>query len=141
MKCAHHLVRPRQLSSILSVDRNSNQTPEGAKYILPFQNIKSRTTVRVVDFFPSNLADFAVPCSKVSEFDCLSDRDDSQNESGNDSRSSCGGIATSGEKRWEWRFRLTLEDGQGQKQEDKAAVDVYVAGQDAECLLKLDAEE
>ncbi|KAL6721544.1 hypothetical protein ACLMJK_000648 [Lecanora helva] len=127
-------------ASILSLDKHENTTPEGVIYTLPFQNINSRTTVRVIDFSPSNLANFAVPCPKSTEFDILSDAGSSQGES--DSGTSSSDIDSGqGDRRWEWRFLLKLEDAMGPKNDEKASMDVYVAGQDAECLLKLDAED
>ena len=99
----------------------------------------------MVDFFPSELADFAVQCPKSSEFDILSDAGDSQrereSESENEDHSSDTDNGADEERPWEWRFQLKLQDAMGPKNEDKATVEVYVAGQDAECLLKLDAEK
>jgi len=129
------------LSSIFSNDKNANTTPEGTSYLLPFQNIKSRATLHVTDFFPSDLADFAVPCPKPSEFDVLSDPGDSQDESGADTLSIDAGSETESERRWEWRFGLKLQDAMGHRKEEVATMDVFIAGQDAECLLKLDAVE
>lgn len=86
--------------------------------------------------------DFAVPCPKPSEYDILSDPGDNSDESGSETQSSSDtGSVTDNARRWEWRFVLRLEDAMGHKNEGKAAMEVYVAGQDAECLLKLDAEE
>ena len=118
-----------------------NTTPKGTSYSLPFQNIKSRAIVRIIDFFPSDLADFAVPCPESSEYDILSNREDSESE--NDSRDSNGEAENEvgNGRRWEWRFGLVVEDAFGPKKEAKATMEVYVAGQDAEFLLKLDAEE
>jgi len=141
VNCSHHLITPRSVSSIISLDNHSNITPNGTPYIVPFHNINSRATVRVVDFFPSDLADFAVPCPKSSEYDILSD----VGSNGSDTESALGGQNESSglddERGWEWRFGLVLEDAMGPRSEEKATVEVYVAGQDAECLLKLDAEE
>ena len=106
---------------------------------MPFQNIKSRALVRVIDYFPPELADFAVPCHRSSEFDILSEPSVSEE----DSEDTADGRATNNEieedRQWEWRFGLIVEDAIGRKSEEKATMEVYVAGQDAECLLKLDA--
>jgi protection-of-telomeres protein 1 len=140
VKCSHHLITPRSVSSIISLENHTNKTPKGMSYTLPFHNINSRTTVRVVDFFPPDLADFAVPCPKSSEYDILSDveGDGSEHESAPQSQSS---NALDDERGWEWRFGLVLEDTMGPKSEMKTTMEVYVASQDAEYLLKLDAEE
>ena len=82
-----------------------------------------------------------MPCAKSSEYDILSDREDS--ESGGKSEDSSEDVDSEvGDgRRWEWRFGLILEDASGPKNGAKATMEVYVAGQDAEFLLKLDAEE
>ena len=139
--CGHHLITPRSLSSIVSLDDHINTTPGGTPYTLPFQNIKSRTVVRIVDFFPSELADFAVPCAQPSEFDLLSDHGESDRGSSSGETSSRDGSGSAVERQWEWRFGLILEDALGPASEAKATMEVYVVGRDAECLLKLDAEE
>lgn len=139
VKCSNHLIAPRSVSAILSLDKHSNTTPAGTPYTLPFQNIKSRATVRIVDFFPSDLADFAVPCPKVSEYDILSDAEGSEDGSDSGSQSADTISEIEDDPPWEWRFGLVLEDAMGPKTSEKATMKVYVAGQDAECLLKLDA--
>ncbi|KAI4103813.1 MAG: hypothetical protein L6R37_003616 [Teloschistes peruensis] len=63
----------RPLSSILSLSTHTTTTPDGIPYTLPFQNIKSRAVVRIIDFHPPNLADFAVRRKPPSEMDVLSD--------------------------------------------------------------------
>lgn len=118
-------------------------------YTLPFQNIKSRTIVRIVDFFPTDLAQFAVRLPKPSEFDALSDHEPSDSDSDTSSQiSPRGGNGMTeedeDERKWEWRFGLVLEDASEEKipkSEERASMEVYVAEQDAEFLLKLDAEE
>ena len=128
------------MSSITSLDKHINTPPKGAPYTLPFQNIKSRATVRVIDFFPPNLADFAVPRPKVSEYDVLSE--DECSESGSDQQNDDSDNRSAAEDtEWEWRFGLVLEDAQGARHQKKATIQVYVVGQDAEGLLKLEAEE
>ena len=128
------------MSSIISLDKHVNTPPDGAPYTLPFQNINSRGTVRVVDFFPPNLADFAVPRPKASEYAVLSE--DERSESGSDWRSNGPDDGSEAEDtEWEWRFALVLEDALGARNQDKARVEAYVTGHDAEGLLKLEAKE
>jgi len=139
----------RPLFSILSLDTHQNTSPSGISYTLPFQNIKSRTIVRIVDFFPSDLAQFAVRLPKPSEFDALSDHEPSDTDTDTSSqvlpRDSNGMTEENeDERKWEWRFGLVLEDASEEKipkGEERARMEVYVAEQDAEFLLKLDAEE
>ena len=140
VRCSHHLVAPRPVSDIVSFENHSNTTPDGTTYTLPFQNVKSRATVRVIDFFPHDLADFAVPCPKPSEYDILTDAESDQDE-GESVLQSQSNNGCEEERQWEWRFGLVLEDAFGRRGEEKATMEVYVAGQDAEGLLKLDAEE
>lgn len=91
----------------------------------------------MVNFFPADLADFAIPSQRPSEYAVLSEYEDSGSSDGR----SDGGVGDEEDRRWEWRFGLVLEEASGGKQEEKARMTVYVADQDAEFLLKLDAEE
>ena len=140
VSCTHPSIPTRPLSSILSLETHEITTPTGTPHTLPFQNICSRATGRVIDFFPPKLEDFAVP-RRVSEFDVLSDdassvsdsysagSSDAENEEGN-------------EVNWEWRFYLLVEDaGVVAKGEKRTRLKLLVAEQDAEFLLKLDAEK
>ena len=128
------------MSSIISLDKHINTPPSGAPYTLPFQNINSRATVRVIDFFPPNLVDFAVLRPKASEYAILSDDDCSESE--NDQQSNdIDDRSVAEDAQWEWRFGLVLEDALSARQQEKATIEVFVTGQDAEGLLKLEAEE
>ncbi|KAL8964159.1 MAG: hypothetical protein Q9183_004654, partial [Haloplaca sp. 2 TL-2023] len=116
----------RSLSSILSLSTHALTTPKGTPYTLPFQNIKSRAVVRIVDFHPPNIADFAVKRRPVSEYDVLSDYSgdsssdstpgpSSPNQDHNDDEDSDdldeSEYTNEGRTRkWEWRFALTIED-------------------------------
>ncbi|KAL8865457.1 MAG: hypothetical protein Q9174_006875, partial [Haloplaca sp. 1 TL-2023] len=122
----------RPLSSILSLSTHTLSTPNGTPYTLPFQNINSRALVRIVDFYPPNIADFAVRKRKVSEYDVLSDFSGGESSGDGDSASASSdddnednGDDEDGEehdvmdneytnegktKKWEWRFALTVED-------------------------------
>ncbi|CAD6576115.1 MAG: hypothetical protein ASARMPREDX12_007733 [Alectoria sarmentosa] len=140
IRCAHHLIAPRPVSSIISLDKHANTTPDGASYTFPFQNINSRATVRAIDFFPPKLVDFAVPRPRSSEYAILSEDGCSESESdrpSNDLDDRCDAE----DVQWEWRFGLVLEDALGARHQEKASMEVYVTGQDAEGLLKLEAED
>ncbi|KAL8933559.1 MAG: hypothetical protein Q9211_005715 [Gyalolechia sp. 1 TL-2023] len=152
-------VRPRPLSSILSLSTHALTTPSGIPYTLPFQNINSRAVVRVVDFFPPDIADFAVVRKKESEYDVLSDHsedssssdeypsrlpadrdneDDLNHTPHNDDDDKDSAESSS---KWQWRFALILEDASSSHspKEDTPRLTAYVTGADAEFLLKLDA--
>ncbi|KAI4138163.1 MAG: hypothetical protein LQ341_004786, partial [Variospora aurantia] len=128
-------VLPRSLSSILSLDTHAFTTPSGTPLTLPFQNIKSRALVRVVDFFPDQLIDFAVPKHKKSEYDVLSDY---SQESSDDHQSLPSDTNSENDdtiSNWEWRFALVLEDASPGRTE---RLSVYVSTTDAVFLTKLD---
>jgi protection-of-telomeres protein 1 len=125
----------RSLSDIIHNESHNNTTPEGIEYRLPFQNLRYRSRLRVVDFFPHDLEDFAVPYKK--EYDYLSDLDsddeddlDIENEDSNSVK-------------WEWRFCLLVEDGMATARhshdEPGERMDLLVAKADAVFLLKMDA--
>lgn len=130
------MIPPRSLSSIISLEETHGYTtPNGTLFTLPFQNINCRSTVRIVDFFPPEIADFAVPRARHSEFDVLSEHE------ANESSDPQSQDQKDEDRRWEWRFALVLEDAKGSRSEKKARLRAYVADQDAVFLLKLDAEE
>lgn len=140
----HPDLAPRTLSAVLSVeDTHNHTTPAGNPCTLPFLNVKFRINVRVVDFFPPNLEDFAVG-NRSSEYDALSDI-------GCDSGSDDDFVLGSGVKeqnedqksaiKWEWCFALLVEDADAVpvKGKEPDRIVVYVSGHDGDCLLKLDA--
>ena len=115
------------LSLILNPSNPSRtkRLSETLSYTLPFQNLSYRTKVRVVDFFPPLLEDFAVPCGST-EFDHLNPPDspappsplsqDAQPHSpssaidDSDSDSEDFLVHDAALQKWEWRFYLLLED-------------------------------
>lgn len=159
--CAHHTIPTRPLSNIKSFAHHQNITPNGTPYTLPFQNIKSRLSARVIDFYPSNLEDFSIRLPKDSdtEYACLSDNesstfdpssspspssseDEGKNPTSSLTQSTHRSSGTTKESKWEWRFSLTLIDASHPaksplKPEDQ--IQVFITGLDAEYLLKLDA--
>jgi protection of telomeres protein 1 len=91
-----------------SVPYHTTVDGEQVEIILPYTNVKYRTTVRVVDYRPRKLEDFAV-WRKVTEFDMLSDcSGGADSESDNDDEGTLDRFT--GEKVWEWRFALLLEE-------------------------------
>lgn len=130
---SHPSIPTRPLSSILSLSTHTSKTPKGTSITLPFQNINSRALVRVIDYFPNDIVDFAVRCPRSSEYDVLSDIDD-----GSTTDDDSDGPEDE-ERRWEWRFGLVLECAMAKRNEENASMKVFVADKDAEFLLKLDA--
>ncbi|GES60098.1 telomere-binding alpha subunit central domain protein [Aspergillus terreus] len=102
---------------VLKKQPSVNQN-DGISYRLPFQNLSYRSTVRVVDFFPPKLEDFAVPEDSSNDRRWLNERP----------------------IRWEWRFCLLVESATsppaGQPRE---RMKLYVDNNSAQCLLSLDA--
>lgn len=102
--------------------------PGGIEYRLPFQNVKYRTIVRVVDFFPPDIADFAVAYNPdYPASDSEGDDDDD--------------VSPSRRVRWEWRFCLLVEDAKIAPGQSRNRIKLFVSGAEAEFLLKLDAVE
>jgi protection-of-telomeres protein 1 len=126
----------RYVSDILHNESHNNTTPDGVEYRLPFQNVRYRSRLRVVDFFPHSLEDFAVRYK--TDYDYLSDveTDDEEAELENE---------PPGSVKWEWRFCLLVEDGvstkQNAKDQPKERMELLVARADAEFLLNMAAVE
>jgi protection-of-telomeres protein 1 len=93
--------------------------------------------VRVVDFFPPKIEDFAVG-RRASEFDILPDYSGGEDtDPGEEMRAYRSGKGFP-EKQWEWRFALQVVDAS-----DKLAVKertwLVVSNEDAQLLLDMDA--
>jgi hypothetical protein len=97
VRCTHVNVPVTKIADILDLQNTNhiNSGPDGEEYALPFINAKYRAKVRVVDFEPKNLEDFAV-----------------LPEPGYDSDKSPGSIewALNASPSYEWYFSLLLED-------------------------------
>ena len=139
----------RSLSFILSPEStHAYTTPDHQACILPFQNVKHRITVRVIDYFPGKLEDFAVR-HRVTEYDVLEDESESERERESENEDGYVIIASDNSDRnrqkfrWEWRFGLILQDASSlsQKPEERDWIKVYVGNESAEFLLKMEAVE
>ncbi|KAH6636777.1 hypothetical protein F5144DRAFT_194891 [Chaetomium tenue] len=115
--------------------KNQNTT-----LVLPFICAKFKAFVRVVDFFPASLEDFAYG-RRQTQYDVLSDNEeDSEGPSSSDDEE-----ASRSQRVWEWRFALQLEDptpsdhakGSGPPPRLWALVDNL----EAQCLTGLDAAD
>ncbi|KAH7033223.1 uncharacterized protein B0I36DRAFT_430490 [Microdochium trichocladiopsis] len=109
IKC-QSIERPAtRLSAILPLQmRKVGIEGEETSITLPFVNSKHRVIVRVVDFAPRKLQDFARWRQKT-EFDILSEHSGAESDSDDDmNRSTLE--AYRGKKLWEWRFALQLEE-------------------------------
>ncbi|KFA75507.1 hypothetical protein S40288_01238 [Stachybotrys chartarum IBT 40288] len=101
---------------------------------LPFINANHRVAVRVIDFRPNKLEDFARPQKRSSECDRLSDGGGNYSES-DDSETASSTVA------WEWAFCLKLQDMTQVEGAQKGAAWVAVDNMSAQCLLHLDASD
>jgi hypothetical protein len=102
----------------------------------PFTNTKYRANVRVVDYFPHRIEDFAVGF-RSSEFDMLSDysgEEDSDVEVRREIWHSGGGFP---KDRWEWRFALQVEDVDCQSASPQDRLWLMVDNLAAQMLLNL----
>ncbi|KAG5655740.1 hypothetical protein KAF25_008859 [Fusarium avenaceum] len=144
VKCENQDKPPSLISEIKALVRQET-TIEGqsVKLSLPFVNLNYRANVRVVDFAPSDLMDFAYP-KKKSEYDDLSDDGgESVSDSGSEEEDGQSGQVTLDNftkvRNWEWRFFLELEDAAVPAKQKKERLWVAVDNQAAQCLLSLDA--
>ncbi|OCT44951.1 hypothetical protein CLCR_05605 [Cladophialophora carrionii] len=126
----------KSIVDILDPDILNRTTPKGNPYRLPFQNCTYKSKVRVVDFFPDNIADFAAP-RKVSQYDELDDHKSSDDDSDLDLTQEESGD----EIKWEWRFFLLVEDSKPQPgcQGRPTQMQLLVADDDGDCLFNMDA--
>lgn len=119
VKTRFYDVPVRSLGSILSAETHINTSPGGITYQLPFQNVCYKSVVRVVDFFPPNLEEFAV---KVPNEPIVAHAD-----SMDDNRI---------HMIWEWRFCLLVEGTEPlPPNETRQRMKLYVCGADGEHLL------
>ncbi|KAF4760343.1 hypothetical protein HAV15_008310 [Penicillium sp. str.  len=122
VKTRNYTVPTLPLEKILLAETHMNNAPGGIVYQLPFQNVNYHSQVRVVDFFPPRVEDFAVQTTSPPLFG---------NQNG----------ATEPKFGWEWRFCLLVEgvEPKSSKQQPREVMKLYVYGQDGDCLLDDDA--
>lgn len=92
-------------------------------------NVTFRSQVRVVDFFPPKLEDFAHSLDDV-------DYNDLPDPSADDSYMD---MDMTPSPRWEWAFWLLLEDAKKNSRGEYEQMKILIHGLDAEYLLKLTA--
>lgn len=117
LRCSHEEVPISSVKHVVDPtnERHTNKTREGTSYVLPFVNAKYRSRVRVVDYEPTQLEEFAVP-------DLPDDDNKSDTSQMMDYESSA---------KHEWSFSLQLEDASKPKAsiaaEDRVWVEVMHA--------------
>lgn len=138
MKCNHPDKPPTPLAEIL-YDTTIVRSKSGLEYSLPFENLKHRSNVRVVDFWPNKLEDFAVG-RRVSEYEVLSDYSGGEStDNEEDMRLFREGKGYGGENTWEWRFALRVQDADKKAGSHKDSMWLTVDNQAAQMLLNMDA--
>ncbi|KEF55515.1 uncharacterized protein A1O9_08265 [Exophiala aquamarina CBS 119918] len=101
VRCQNHEdVRYKTIADILDPTTLQRTTPTGNGFCVPFQNCKYKSKVRVVDFFPDNVEDFAVP------------REEPESENNDPSELDGSDSDAESKKKWVWRFFLLVEDAQ-----------------------------
>ncbi|KOS19284.1 Protection of telomeres protein 1 [Escovopsis weberi] len=143
----NHLVKyehqDKTVSTITEILREPPPLPttvegEEVEVALPFRNVNYRANVRIVNFSPSRLEEFAF-AKRFSEFDILRDGESSSD----DDLEPLSQISL----RWEWRFFLELEDATPENDSSKRRAAggkrrtlwVAVDNSAAQCLVNLDA--
>ncbi|KZF26547.1 hypothetical protein L228DRAFT_272435 [Xylona heveae TC161] len=125
------------VSEIVEKDLYERTSPKGTNFKVPFLNAKCRACVRIVDFYPPKLEDFAIRVNpKEAHQKEPSFSDDEQGFH-------CSPIPES-RSRWQWRFCLLLEDGRSSSSSSNEEVDrlqLIVADMDAVFLLGMDATD
>ncbi|EPE33636.1 Nucleic acid-binding protein [Glarea lozoyensis ATCC 20868] len=101
----------------------------------PFTNRKYRANVRVVDYFPHRIEDFAI-ARRVTEYEALSDHSSGEDSDDNNTRGQGNHGRFASKVVWEWRFALQVEDAQAKNGEDR--VWLLVNNSQAQGLLGLD---
>ena len=145
IKCESENQDPFPLSQILEgteIKLRCGRDEEARSTLLPFDNVKFRANVRVVDFCPRKLEDFAT-WRRQSEFDLLSDNGMSSGPE-SDTDSNEGTLDRfAGQKVWEWRFALELEEVDPKRNKNEKAPRIWalVNNTEAQQLTKLDAVE
>ncbi|KAI0166968.1 hypothetical protein GGR52DRAFT_584823 [Hypoxylon sp. FL1284] len=113
---------------------------EQASITLPFNCVQHRANVRVVDFRPSKLEDFAT-WRRSTELDCLSDwssDSDSETDEEDDDADVSGRAAS---KVWEWQFALLLEEADPKEKGKNDALWAIVDNEQAQLLTDIDATD
>ncbi|KAK0670800.1 hypothetical protein QBC41DRAFT_65972 [Cercophora samala] len=110
------------------------------KVPVPFVNKKYLSFVRVVDFSPARMEDFAVS-RKITQYQDLSDSENSGESSLDEDESSGGDDDPTVKHVWEWRFSLLLEDASPAGGSSPSQVWVVVNNGSGQCLTNLDADD
>lgn len=109
----------------------------GDKVAAPFSNFKCKAHVRVVDYFPHRIEDFAVG-RQAHEMDILSDYSGGEDTDPEEDMRRFKSGRGFGDKKWEWRFALQVEDASSKDCKDRLWL--LVGNTDAQMLLSLEED-
>ncbi|KAI9158707.1 Protection of telomeres protein [Paramyrothecium foliicola] len=137
VKCENNDKAPSVVADALKqVFHDSSIDGQSVRLPLPFVNLQYRLRARVVDYRPSRLEEFA-RLDVTSEYDILSDAEDSSSNSDSDGEPSSRAMSN----KWEWRFFLKLEEATAQGGRSDQSIWVMVDNAAAQCLLDHDASD
>lgn len=108
---------------------------QGNELDSPFTIAKYRANVRVVDYFPPRIEDFAVG-SRSSEFDLLEEFSGLEDTDAEQSRKLWRSGQGHPKDKWEWRFALKVEDAESEGSGD--TMWLIVDNSSAQMLLNLE---
>lgn len=115
---------------------------ESVKLPLPFINANFRAHVRVKDYLPHRLEDFAFAKVKRSIYDALSDDEQAGSSSDDQDETLDQYIDATKISGWEWRFYLRLEDAEPSGEGNTTdSLWVAVDNAAAQCLLSMNASD
>lgn len=125
------------LSRILQRTSPISSDPKFAGINAPFENNTYKANLRVVDYLPHNIVDFAVG-RKISEFDVLSDYSGDEDDDPKEDMQSFHEGKGYVERKWEWFFSLVVEDANQDASKERAIL--RVENYDAQMLLNLQGD-
>ena len=105
--------------------------------VSPFTNFRYRAHVRVVDYHPDQIEDFAVG-RRGSDFDVLSDYSGGEDTDPEEDMRHFRDGKGFAKHFWEWRFQLQVEDGNAQGSKERMWL--VVDNQSAQMLLGLEED-
>jgi protection-of-telomeres protein 1 len=120
------------------VSKNLTQKKDDRGALSPFNICKYKANVRVVDYFPANIEDFAVG-RRESEYDLLSDYSGGEDTDAEEDMRSFRNGKGFPRKNWEWRFALQVVDANPKSSKERMWL--VVSNADAQMLFDLDAAE
>lgn len=138
------------LHIILSPAPRTQTTLSGHKWTAPFVNARYKTLIRAIDFFPDDLTQLT-RWVRRNQYAGLDDENSDMSDVDSDASALLGSDNNDesanerdggdGDKKWEFRFALIVEEAnpKAQKAEQRQTMQLIVSGSDAEYLLDEEA--